>query len=337
MLLLSSIIAEPFSILRFGACCLSAIHRTSNVIVETICSHPIKSCLIGAATTCAALVVARNTILHYSCRHNKPHLADLALTLGADPNKKDAQGMAPIHILANYNSDEAASTIFNLAHDYPDLQIDIDMAQQNNQGLTPLTIAAQKGSTKFVEKYLQHIYFNPNQLTASNFQEALFAALEAGHSAIALRIIQATPQNKLQAIREQYSMPNQQGLPPLIIAVQKGYTDVTTALLRTAHIDPTTIYKDPNTQQEKNALVVAFEQKNEAMVKIILEASPQNSYEQQSALITDKSDLANLTKIIEEIKAQRSAYINAAHNPEGPLADYTGCATIHQRLQSIFQ
>lgn len=308
VLLTYTMATSPFSFLDFGTRCLSVMRQTGSKVIQTMCRHKVKSCLIGATTAVIGGIITlfakRNALMHYACKQNNKDLVECAIIIGADPNCKDPQGRTPLLIAAANNATEASEALLTPNCD----ELNIDMSQTDSQHMNPLMHAAQNGSLPNTELYLHNIQqANKPEIIAAHTPEnktALTLALEYNHEDVAQLIIDICSQSNNPRVNEIISIPDPHGMTPLMYAAQNGLTHVVQHLLD-ENVDPTVVYRvtDHEAQIEKTALVFASEQGHEETVLTILSHSDYDSFAQQRIEVAiARAHSPDIKKLIQRIK-----------------------------------
>ncbi|CDF39229.1 unnamed protein product [Chondrus crispus] len=133
-----------------------------------------------------------DTLLHACVREGNFESIERLVDLGAPPNEKNQEGLAPIHIVCKNGNDEIARALLKGKTDLNLIRAD---------GMTPLHIAADAGHPEVVRLLLEHDC-DPNQTLSNSgryhgFSSLMFAA-RLGNAAIVSLLLQAGADPNLQ-------------------------------------------------------------------------------------------------------------------------------------------
>ncbi|KAM3869105.1 receptor-interacting serine/threonine-protein kinase 4 [Diretmus argenteus] len=152
------------------------------------------------------------TPLHLASQRGQYRVARILIELGADVHMMSTGANTPLHVAAETGH---TSTSRLLVKHRADIQA------QNAQGLTALHLASQRGHLPTVKMLIEE-GADPYSTTRA-LRTPCHLAAESGHCEVLKELLLHCPDSGGQS--------DEQGLSPLHLAVQGGYTDIITTLL----------------------------------------------------------------------------------------------------------
>ena len=338
-LLTCTLTTTPFDFWHLGSTCFSLVQKVGEKLLKTMYMNPGKTCLYTLAGALVTTLYKRNAILRYACRHNNKDLVDFALSLGANPELKDAKGRIALHIAADSSAREASEILIISGFDVKNTT---NLDQTDAQGMTPLMLAARNGSKDLVLLYIHHMCRHSPQALATTTptnKTALTLALENGHADVASIILNTCHRELNEDVATLIlSMPDNTQMTPLMHAAQHNFPVIIRQLL-SANIDPSatlTVEKDGK-KVEKTALVLASEQGHDLAVQALIQYCSKKSLDtlhiEQAIEHASTSDLAEYIASLRKQREQEEApapspSLKLDYDRNGPQVPYFPCAEI---------
>ncbi|XP_069544772.1 receptor-interacting serine/threonine-protein kinase 4 [Brachyistius frenatus] len=152
------------------------------------------------------------TPLHLASQRGQYRVARILIELGADVHMMSAGSNTPLHVAAETGHTSTSRLL---------TKHQADIHAQNAQGLTPLHLASQRGHLATVKMLIEEGAdpYRSNQA----LRTPCHMAAESGHCEVLKELLVHCPDGG--------TMSDEQGLSPLHLAVQGGYSNVITMLL----------------------------------------------------------------------------------------------------------
>ncbi|XP_029924662.1 receptor-interacting serine/threonine-protein kinase 4 [Myripristis murdjan] len=152
------------------------------------------------------------TPLHLASQRGQYRVARILIELGADVHKTSAGSNTPLHVAAETGHTSTSRLL---------VKHRADIKAQNSQGLTALHLASQRGHLPTVKMLLEE-GADPSS-SSQALRTPCHLAAESGHCEVLRELLLHCPDGA--------GLSDEQGLSPLHLAVQGGYTDIITMLL----------------------------------------------------------------------------------------------------------